>query len=62
MELKTIETKLIDLALSCQITGDELVYLLKAIREYNKPKMRSDTSNTEASYPPYLDRAKPGRN
>lgn len=62
MELKTIETKLIDLALSCQISGDELVYLLKAIREYSKPKTRSDSSNTEVSFPPYLDGPKPERN
>lgn len=65
MELKTIESRLIDLGLSCQITGDELIYLLKAIREYNKshskPQIGQDETNTETSFPPYLDGPKPGR-
>lgn len=62
MELKTIESKLIDLGLSHQITGDELIYLLKAIREYSKSQTRLDTFNTETSFPPYLDGPKRGRN
>lgn len=57
MELKDIETKLIDLALSSQITGDELIYLLKATRKYNKYQTKV-ASNTETSFPPYLDRPK----
>lgn len=54
IEPKNIETKLTDLALSEQITGDELIYLLKAIKKYSKPQIKI-TSNTETSYPPYLD-------